>query len=634
MQLTSEQRRAVEHPQIPLLVLAGPGSGKTTVLTHRCLWLIQQGIDPKRLFVVTFTNKAAGELKERLQRMIGPKAQEIYAGTFHSLCARWLRKNPQATGGGGWSIVDDREAMRILRRVLERGKYAVDEETAMARIALAKANLKEPGDVDDPVISEIYEAYNEALRSMDAMDFGDLVMKFVKALRKDPSLLAQAQREFDHVLVDEFQDINAAQNEAVRLLAEGHRRITCVGDLDQAIFSFQGGYLEGMIRFKDHWPDGSIVGLTENFRSTQMIVRAASSLIQRNKSGSRLKLWTKNPQGSPIRIRPFVSELDEADWVAEEIQRLITRKEDPVSPGDIAVLVRVMAHAVPVEQSLIQRRIPYEVIGARPFLEYPEIREAVTYLKLLENPSDPIAFRQLMALHGVGIDLCRKVLERSRETEMNPFDYIAYQLPFERYKPWEARKLMNVRGAYNKVSAQAALGLAEVVEEIAQFSKTLEGLKHEYEEYIEAEFRLEQLVRLASQFEAARKGAAPSLISSFLSYLLDDDSEEADPSTPKVQVMSIHRAKGLEWRHVFIVGATSDTLPHHQSLAERGDEAVEEERRLFYVALTRAKEAVTVTWPLSRQRSANKIDQTLPSPFIAELPKDCVQSALEWAVDR
>lgn len=634
MQLTSEQRRAVEHPETPLLVLAGPGSGKTTVLTHRCLWLIRKGVDPKRLFVVTFTNKAASELKSRLQRMIGARAQEIHAGTFHSLCARWLRRNPQATGKSGWSIVDDREALRILRRVVEQGKHLIDEEAAMAAISLAKANLQGPEDVEDPVIAQVYEAYNEALRRMDAMDFGDLVARFVEALKANPELLSKAQSEFDHVLVDEFQDINRAQDEAIRLLAQGHRRITCVGDADQAIFGFQGGCLEAILSFKEHWPDGTVVSLTESFRSTKTIVQAASHLIQRNVTSSRLKLWTQKEKGDPIRTRPFISELDEADWVAEEIERLIRRTDDPASPSDIAVLVRVMAHAAPVEQALIQKRIPYEVIGARPFLEYPEIREAIVYLKLLEAPSDPVAFRRLMALHGIGIDLCNRVLERSKATGMNPFDYIAYQLPFERYKPWEARKLMGVRGAYNKVATQAAMGLADAIQAIANLAKVLEGLKDSQEEYTEAEHRLQQFARLASQYEAARRDAATPLVSSFLSYLLDDDGEVADPSTPKVQILSIHRAKGLEWDHVFIVGATADTLPHHQSLAERGEEAIEEERRLFYVALTRAQRTVTITWPLSRQRSSNRIEQTMPSPFIDELPKACLRSALGRAAIR
>lgn len=629
MQLTSEQKLAVEHPEVPLLILAGPGSGKTTVLTYRCLWLIEQGVDPRRLFVVTFTNKAANELKSRLQRMIGARAQEIYAGTFHSLCARWLRRHSQAVGGG-WSIVDDREAIRILRKVLEQGKYQVEEEVARTSIALAKANLMRPEDLENRVIAEIYEAYDEELKKMGGMDFGDLVAKFVEALKQNPDLLSKAQSEFDHVLVDEFQDINRAQDEAIRLLAQGHRRITCVGDMDQAIFGFQGGCLEAMMRFKEHWPDGAVVSLSQNFRSTKTIVRAASHLIGNNRASSGLKAWTQNEEGDPIRTRPFISELDEADWVAEEIERLINRKENPESPSDIAVLVRVMAHAAPIEQALIQRRIPYEVVGSRPFLEYPEIREAVLYLKLLADPFDAVAFRQFMALHGVGLDLSGRVLERSRAVDMNPFDYIAYQLPFERYKPWEARKLMTVRGAYNRVATKAALGLAGAIQEISHVSRVLEGLKDEMDEMEEAEVRLEWLTRLASHFEASHKGAVS--LTSFLSYLLSDDGEELDPQAPRVQILSIHRAKGLEWNHVFIVGATADTLPHQQSLAERGEEAIEEERRLFYVALTRAKKTVSVTWPLSRQRSSARIERTLSSPFINELPKECVQSALAGTV--
>src|SRR5690606_22361045 len=201
-----EQKEAVEHPEVPLLILAGPGSGKTTVLTHRCLWLIEKkGIDPKRLFVVTFTNKAANELKERLQKMIGYRAQEISAGTFHSLCARWLRRHPQVTGGRGWSIVDERESLRIVRKIVERTKHAIDEEDAARAIALAKANLKQPEDLENRVLAEIYVAYNEELRRADAFDFGDLVARFVQALESDPRLLEEAHSEFDHVLVDEFQ---------------------------------------------------------------------------------------------------------------------------------------------------------------------------------------------------------------------------------------------------------------------------------------------------------------------------------------------------------------------------------------------------------------------------------------------
>src|SRR5690606_9044432 len=262
------------------------------------------------------------------------------------------------------------------------------------------------------------------------------------------------------------------------------------------------------------------------------IVQAASQLIRCNRSSSQLTLWTENEQGKPIRLRPFISEIDEADWVAAEIHRLIQRTHDPVSPKDIAVLVRVMAHATPVEHALMHRRIPYEVVGARPFLEYPEVRELVTYLKLLENPNDLLSLKQIMRLHGIGIELANRVIERCRQLNMNAFDYITYQLPFETaYKSWEIRKLQNLSGAYNRLAGRMSMGLCAAISEFVTFSKVLEGLENQPDEYTEAEVRLEQVAQLAAQYESARKDAN---LSEFLSFLLED-AEDAEPDRPKVQ---------------------------------------------------------------------------------------------------
>lgn len=616
---TQEQQSVITHKETPLLVLAGPGSGKTLTLTQRCAWLIRQGVDPDRLFVATFTRKAAEELKSRLVDLLGPKATLIDIGTFHSLSAKWLKRYPHIIGKQEFAIFNDYESLNLMRDVVKQLRSPVDHEEAHLRISLAKAALKGPKDVDWPFdLVEVYEHYEQALAKENALDFSDLVMKFVQALTNNLAFQRKVQESYHHILVDEYQDINLAQEQLLRLLAAKHRRLTCVGDSDQAIFSFQGGDLAPLLQFEKTWTDATVIRLTENFRSTKTIVGAAGCLIKNNKTHKGVNLWTNNPTGDKIIVQPAIAERDEAVWIADRIQELLDKGENPT---EIAVLFRLRWLLPPLEQELLARGIPFVIAGAQNFLDHLEVKESLAFLRLLDNPSDAAAFRQVASLRKVSHAVITRVIERSVQCDMTPFDYIEYQLPFETgYRSWEIRNLKAVRGAYNRLTRQAGSGLSAAVKFIPEISSAVAGIRHKNEEYLEATVRLRHLAALAEQVESSSNAEAGVLLRPFLEYIekfFETKAEEHDA----VQVLTIHRAKGLEFNHVFLMGATAEVMPHRASVLEQGDRGKEEERRLFYVALTRARSHVHITYPLTRQYSqGSKVDKVTNSPFIDELP--------------
>ncbi len=628
--LNPVQREAVTHPGGPLLIIAGAGSGKTRVLTSRVAWLIrEQGVSPFEILAITFTNKAADEMKNRVAHLVGPVAQKMWVSTFHSACVRILRRDASRLGySSSFTIYDQADAERLTAYVLR--DLNIDPKkfpprTVHAVISAAKNELigvdayaDRARSIYERRIAEVYREYQRRLAEANAMDFDDLLTKAVELLRKAPDVGDQYRERFKHVLVDEYQDTNKAQNELVKLIGGGHRNICVVGDSDQSVYRFRGADIRNILEFEDSFPDTTMIVLEQNYRSTQTILDAANSVIANNLERKPKALWTEQIGGELIQRYYAEDEADEAAWAGREMLRL--HSSEGWRWSDMAVFYRTNAQSRVLEEHLVRLNIPYKVVGGTRFYERREVKDALAYLRAVVNPTDEVSLRRIVNVpkRGVG-DTSVARLEAWAAAQGRPlFDALA--------KAEEAgvsgRALSGIRelvGLLDELRAddQGPASTLEAVLRITGYRAELES-----ERSIEAEGRLENLAELvgfAREFEddAADEGR-PAGISEFLETVsLVADSDELDPDGSQVVLMTLHTAKGLEFDGVFMIGLEDGVFPHLRSLGEPAE--LEEERRLCYVGITRARRRLYLSHAWSRMLFGST-QYNPPSRFLKEIP--------------
>jgi DNA helicase-2/ATP-dependent DNA helicase PcrA len=628
--LNPVQREAVTHPGGPLLVVAGAGSGKTRVLTHRVAHLVRSGTSPFAILAITFTNKAADEMKSRVASLVGPVAGRMWVSTFHSACVRILRREAARLGfRPSFSIYDQADSVRLVTYVLRDLNLDAKRfppRTVHAVISQAKNELVDPdafwdraaANIFERRVAEVYREYQRRLEAASAMDFDDLLARTVELFRRHPDICEHYQRRFEHVLVDEFQDTNRAQFEIVRLLAAEHRNVTAVGDQDQGIYGFRGADIRNIVEFERAFPDATVVVLEQNYRSTQRILDAANAVIANNPTRHPKALWTEQTGGEPIWRYVAADEHDEAGWVAREIARL--RDQEGYRWGDIAVFYRTNAQSRVVEEALARLGVPYRVVGGLRFFERREVKDVLAYLRAVVNPADEVSLKRIVNVPRRGVG----------DTSIG------------RIEAWAAANGLDFGAALARaeeagVTGKAAKGIAELCALLGDLrARVDEGPGPVLREIIErtgyvAELEAERDpqadARIENVGELVGMAAEYATIDEFLeavSLVADADEYEADDSS--VTLMTLHTAKGLEFPVVFIVGLEDGVFPHLRSLGE--PHQLEEERRLCYVGITRARERLYLTNAWCRSLYGGTLYNP-PSRFLSEIPDDLVRVAGE-----
>ena len=647
--LNEPQREAVTHGEGPLLVLAGAGSGKTRVLTHRVAWLMRTDrAKASEILAITFTNKAAQEMRDRVELLVGARIRAMWVMTFHSACARMLRADAHRLGyTRSFTIYDQADARRLVRQCL--GELDIDPKrfppaAVHNQISDAKNRLRSAedyrqlvGSYFEQTVADAYELYEREILRANAMDFDDLLVRTVNVLELFPEVRERYQRAFRHVLVDEYQDTNHAQYQLLKLLTgegtgddadQGHRNLVVVGDDDQSIYGFRGADISNILDFEDDYPDATVVRLEQNYRSTQTILDAANAIIANNRGRKGKTLFTELGQGDPVKVRELDDEHAEARFVSGEVQRLV---DEGVSREEIAVFYRTNAQSRVLEDRLIRDEIAYQVIGGTKFYERAEIKDAMAYLTVLVNPADQVAFTRVAnsPRRGIGQTSLSRVIGFANTTGASVFDVAAEAESV----PGLGTAAVKAFGRFMQTMLalrdrhQAGAGVAELLEETLARSGYLDAL--EAERTIEAQGRLEnleELVNVAREYEAtAAEGQEPSLDGFLQQIALLSDADSLRDEEGLVTLMTLHNAKGLEFPIVFIIGCEEGVFPHSRALDEGG---LEEERRLCYVGITRAQRDLYLCYARTRTVFGARA-YGLRSRFLDELPAELTDEEAE-----
>ncbi|MBF0251486.1 MAG: UvrD-helicase domain-containing protein [Alphaproteobacteria bacterium] len=625
----ASQREAGETVDGPVLVLAGAGTGKTRALTTRLAHiLLQNRAHPGEILAVTFTNKAAREMQERVGSMLGVPVEGWWVGTFHALAARILRRHAEGVGlKPNFAILDTDDQVRLLKQILDareidpkrfppRTFSAVIQRWKDRALAPDQIPQAEAIDALDGHAMAVYIDYQDQLQRLNAADFGDLLMLCVRLFQLQPETLKAYQRRFRYILVDEYQDTNVAQYLWLRLLAQGHRNLCCVGDDDQSIYSWRGAEVGNILRFEEDFPGARVVRLERNYRSTPHILGAASGLIARNQGRLGKTLWTDLDEGERVRVHGVWDSIEEARWVGDEIEARQARGE---RLSTIAILVRTSAQTREFEERLITLGLPYQVIGGLRFYERQEIRDAVAYLRVIHSSDDDLAFQRIANVpkRGLGQATLQTIHLHARARGVPMIRAIRELLGTDEFKPKAKKTLTDLLDDFERwrVEAQdhAPAEICDIVLEESGYTEMWRTDKS-----LEAPGRVENLRELVvglSEFET---------LTSFLEHVsLVMDNEDLK-TTDKITVMTLHGAKGLEFDTVFLPGWEEGLFPHQRSLDESGTQGLEEERRLAYVGITRAKKRANITFAANR-RVYGQWQSSLPSRFIDELPSDHVE---------
>ena len=632
--LNPAQREAVLHTEGPVLVVAGAGSGKTRVLTHRVGHLIRAcGVRPDEILAITFTNKAAGEMRERLEAMLGRTARAIWILTFHAACGRILRREAQRLGyRSSFSIYDQADQVRVVKACLEelgRDPKRFTPRGIHAQISNAKNQLVGPDEYlarvasfYDQTVAEVYGLYQRKLFASNAVDFDDLLMLTVEVLDRFPEARERWQQAFRYVLVDEYQDTNHAQYRLLRLLAAGHGNVFAVGDPDQSIYAFRGADIRNILEFERDFAGTRVIALEQNYRSTNAILEAANAVIENNRERKPKRLFSELGRGEPVQVVEVEDEHAEARFVAAEIARLVT---DGWSASELAVFYRTNAQSRVLEDVLVRQDVPYQVIGGPRFYERAEIKDAVAYLTVLDNPADAVALMRIAnrPRRGIGDTSIQRLVTSADARGSSLWEALA-DPEAAGLGAAPARAVRGFRTLMESLGAAAQeLPVDELIERVLERSGTIAA--YEAERTIEARGRIEnlqELVGVAREYRAAREEPSLSGFLQELSLVSDQDALRDDRGL--VTLMTIHNAKGLEFRGVFVIGMEEGIFPHSRSIEEN---EIEEERRLAYVGLTRAMERLTLTHAMARSLYGRR-DYNLPSRFLDELPGDIVRERL------
>jgi DNA helicase-2/ATP-dependent DNA helicase PcrA len=629
--LNPAQREAVLHTEGPVLVVAGAGSGKTRVLTRRIAHLLGAvGVKPPEILAITFTNKAAGEMRERVGDLVGPPARAAWVMTFHSACGRILRREAQRLGyRSNFTIYDGADQIRLVKRCLEeleRDPKRFTPRGIHSQISNAKNTLVGPTEYTDRVasfydqtVAEVYDLYQKRLFASNAVDFDDMLFLTVDVLERFPEARAKWQEAFRYVLVDEYQDTNHAQYRLLQLLAEKHRNVFAVGDPDQSIYGFRGADIRNVLEFEHDFPGSYTIALEQNYRSTQHILDAANGVIRHNRERKEKNLWSELGDGDPVRAIEVEDEHAEARYVAAEIALLV---EEGFSGAEVAVFYRTNAQSRVLEDVLVRQGIAYQVIGGPRFYERAEIKDLVAYLQVLDNPYDAVSLLRIATRprRGIGDSTLARLATWADQREISLWEATA-EAANAGVGAAPQKALGAFRGTIESLmSAAQEYEVPELIEEVLARSGYLESL--EAERTIEAQGRIENLQELVSVAREWRETAEDSTLSAFLqeiSLYSDQDAIRGDASL--VTLMTLHNAKGLEFRAVYLIGMEEGIFPHSRSIEEQG---IEEERRLCYVGMTRARERLTLLHASSRMLYGGR-NHNLPSRFLDEVPEGHVE---------
>ena len=633
-ELNPEQRLAVETTEGPLLVLSGAGTGKTKVLTTRLAYILaNMKANPWNCLVVTFTNRAANEMKERVQNLIGDMVNSVWLGTFHRICVKILRAHADLVGlKPNFTILGEDDQKRLIKQILEA--EGLDEKKYPPQSFVERiSRLKDKGITVDKAVTEykknvlltVYQKYQKRLVELDCVDFGDILLHTLTLLVSNPDVLQKYQDKFKYLMVDEYQDTNVTQYLLLRLLSQQSRNLCCVGDDDQSIYSWRGAEIENIMRFQKDFEDAKIIRLERNYRSTANILNAASSLIAHNSTrlGKTLKVADNSPamrfNNEKIRLLSLSSSSEEASWIATQIESLHKKQTDY---SDMAVLVRTAAQTREMEEKFISEAIPYQVVGGPKFYERAEIRDILAYLRVIIQPDDDLAFERIInkPTRGIGAKSLEKLRQISFEKQISLFRAIPLLLESGTLSAKAATNLQDLQQKFDEWRlALNELEAADLTEQVLQESGYAEMLKNDTS--VEAEGRAENIQELIG---VMRDTATYPSLAEFLehvSLVMDNDSVVDDN---KVMLMTMHSAKGLEFNTVFLPGWEESLFPHQKSLEEGGENSLEEERRLAYVAMTRAKEKLYITLAYSRFLYG-EYQNNPPSRFLNEIPSDCLQ---------
>ncbi len=625
--LNPEQLQAVLHEKGPLLVLAGAGSGKTRVITHRLARLIEAGADPRTIVAVTFTNKAAEEMRQRARALLAVERLSSFVGTFHSWSLRFLRRHATAAGlPARFSIADTADQLALVKEAM--AELSISEQMlppngVRSRISQAKSALLDPQrfeaaqtDFAGERIARIYRLYEKKLADAGAVDFDDLIGKTVRLLRSNPAVVEAERRRIRHLLIDEYQDTNPSQDALVKLLGEGADSLCAVGDEDQAIYRWRGAEVEHILHFEEDFPAARVVALERNYRSTGGILRAAAALVSNNRRRRAKKLVSERGGAAPVRLWHFEEDRQETEAVVRAIA------EGGRPPGEVAVLYRTNAQSRPLEEELLRRRIPYVVVGGMKFYERAEVKDALAYLRLAVRPEDDLAFRRVVNVpaRGIGSATLDRLAQAAREAGRTFWDVSAEPpsgLP-ERARVALARFRSLVEGLREKAQTYSPSALLEHLLEATGYA-ALYARSEDREDQARTE-NLQELVSSAREFE--RSNAEGATVAEYLDTVSLATNEDAIQGQGAVTLSTLHAAKGLEFPAVFVVGLEEGYLPHGQS-GEDPDE-LEEERRLLYVGMTRAEDELTLTLA-DRRLVYGRVQLRTPSRFVAEIPAEILE---------
>lgn len=629
--LNDRQKQAVMQTEGPVLILAGAGSGKTRVLTHRIAYLIdQEGVNPYQIMAITFTNKAAGEMRERVDKIVGFGSEQIWVSTFHSTCVRILRRYIDRIGyDNNFTIYDTDDQKGVMKEVckkLQIDTKMLKERAIMGAISSAKDELIDPVryemqnsfDYNGGRIAKAYKEYQAVLHKNNALDFDDLIMKTVELFKADPQVLNNYQERFRYIMVDEYQDTNTAQFELIRLLAGKYRNLCVVGDDDQSIYKFRGANIRNILDFEKVYPEACVIKLEQNYRSTQTVLDAANAVIKNNTGRKDKALWTEKKEGSRIHLRQFDTAYEEAEYIAGDVAK--KTREGAVDYGDCAVLYRTNAQARLLEERFIMEGVPYDVIGGTNFYARREIKDILAYLKTIDNGRDDVAVKRIINVpkRGIGMTTIVRVQEYADSRQISFYDALR-----------EANQIMTIGRSAAKLqpfvtmiqtfrSKQEFYSLEELVRDILDTTGYVKELEESDEE--DAADRIENIDEFISKVVAYEESHDEPSLSEFLEEVaLVADIDRVGEGDNRVLLMTLHSAKGLEFPHVYLAGLEDGIFPSYMTIMSDDPMEIEEERRLAYVGITRAKDDLTITY--AKQRMIRGETQYNPvSRFIKEIP--------------
>ncbi len=639
--LNDKQQEAVYHTEGPLLIFAGAGSGKTRVLTHRIAYLIdERGVNPWNILAITFTNKAAGEMRERVDGLVGFGSESVWVSTFHSMCVRILRRYIHLLGyDSNFTIYDSDDQKTLMKdicKLLKIDTKMYRERSLLSAISHAKDELVTPeefrlragGDFGLLKIAQVYEEYEKQLRANNALDFDDLLVKAVQLFQTHADVLESYQERFHYIMVDEYQDTNTVQFELVRLLASKYRNLCVVGDDDQSIYKFRGANIKNILNFEEYFEDARVIKLEQNYRSTSNILNAANAVIRNNRGRKEKALWTDKGDGSRLDFRQFDTAYDEAEYIVEAIRKQVASGK--FSYHDNAILYRTNAQSRIFEEKFVTANIPYKIVGGINFYARREIKDLLSYLKTVDNGQDDLAVRRIVNVpkRGIGLTSINRVQEYAADREIGFYEALrAVDL------------IPNIGRGAGKLESFAALiehfkadakdmSISDLMQEIIDDTGYIESLMAEDAE--EAQVRIENIDELKSKIAAYEELCddrdEPATLSGFLEEVaLVADIDSLDESKDYVVLMTLHSAKGLEFPHVYLAGMEDGIFPSYMTITSENPEDIEEERRLCYVGITRAEEELTLTC-VRRRMVRGEPQYNKMSRFLKEIPMELLST--------